>query len=69
MPMIGGYRKIAAKHGITLVADVVRENDAFDWTRMPPRIEHKPALGDRGESSAPTRPRSTATGGSSPRRS
>lgn len=50
LPMIGGYRKIAAKHGFVLVADVVRERDLFDWSRMPPRVEHKPALGgDRGE--------------------
>lgn len=49
-PMIGGYRKIAAKHGITLVADVVREKDAFDWSKMPPKLDHKPLLGgDRGE--------------------
>jgi len=50
MPMIGGYRKIAAKHGYRLVADVVREGDEFDWSRVPPQLTHKPAAGDqRGE--------------------
>jgi phage RecT family recombinase len=49
-PMIGGYRKIAAKHGIVLVADVVREGDAFSWSRVPPRLEHVPKTdGQRGE--------------------
>lgn len=51
MPMIGGYRKIAAKHGITIVADVVRAGDQFDYSKVPPALTHKPApLGqERGE--------------------
>lgn len=51
MPMIGGYRRIAAKHGIVIVADVVREGDEFDYSKVPPRLTHKPApLGkERGE--------------------
>lgn len=50
LPMIGGYRKIAAKHGITLAADVVRANDRFEWSKVPPKIEHSYSLGDeRGE--------------------
>lgn len=49
-PMVGGYRKIAAKHGYTLVADVVRQGDYFDWSRVPPRLEHRPTHGqERGE--------------------
>jgi recombination protein RecT len=48
-PMVGGFRKIAAQHGFTLVADVVREGDSFKWSRLPPMIEHKPALTDRGQ--------------------
>lgn len=49
-PMVGGYRKIAAKQGITLVADVVREGDLFDWSKVPPRLEHRPAFGaERGD--------------------
>lgn len=51
MPMIGGYRKIAAKHGYTLVADVVREGDKFAYSKVPPKLVHEPApLGrDRGD--------------------
>lgn len=52
MPMIGGLRKIAAKHGLSLAAYVVHENDEFDYELgIEPRITHKPPkLGDeRGE--------------------
>lgn len=51
-PMIGGYRKIAADHGITLNAFVVYQNDEFDYTLgEAPHVHHKPPrLGeDRGE--------------------
>ena len=44
LAMVGGLRKIAAKYGIRIVADVVREGDAFSWSRVPPRIEHTPLL-------------------------
>jgi len=40
LPMIGGYRKIAAKHGFTISADVVHENDDFAWTKVPPNLDH-----------------------------
>lgn len=40
LPMIGGYRKIAAKHGFTISADVVCENDDFQWRKVPPELDH-----------------------------
>ncbi|MCC6640908.1 MAG: recombinase RecT [Deltaproteobacteria bacterium] len=44
--MIGGIRKIAAEHGITLAASVIHANDTFTYSKMPPRLEHSPtALG------------------------
>jgi phage RecT family recombinase len=52
LPMIGGYRKIAAKHGLSLEAFVVHEADEFDYELgYEPVLKHKPAkLGtDRGE--------------------
>lgn len=51
LPMVGGYRKIAAKHGLSLEAFVVYERDAFDYQLgFEPTITHKPPkLGeDRG---------------------
>lgn len=49
-PMVSGYRKIAAKQGITLVSDVVRQGDRFKWSKVPPRLEHTPGFGDgRGD--------------------
>lgn len=52
-PMVGGFRKIAAKHGFTLVADVVRDGDTFSWSRVPPKLEHTPKIGTvRGEITA-----------------
>jgi recombination protein RecT len=50
--MIGGYRKIAAKHGLSLEAFLVHENDEFDYELgYEPVLRHKPPrLGsDRGE--------------------
>lgn len=49
--MIGGLRKKAAEHGITLAASVVYTNDVFSYTTMPPSVMHKPTpLGhDRGQ--------------------
>lgn len=50
-PMIGGLRKKAAEHGITLAAAVVYENDQFAYSTMPPAVEHTPTpLGqERGQ--------------------
>lgn len=50
-PMIGGLRKKAAEHGITLAASVVYTNDTFTYSTMPPAVEHKPTpLGqERGD--------------------
>lgn len=50
-PMIGGLRKKAAEHGITLAASVVCANDEFSYSTMPPAVSHRPApLGvERGE--------------------
>lgn len=50
-PMIGGLRKKAAEHGITLAASVVYTNDEFSYSTMPPAVTHTPTpLGqDKGE--------------------
>lgn len=51
-PMIGGLRKILAKHGFDLRAECVYENDTFDYDLGDdPRITHKaPQLGvERGK--------------------
>jgi recombination protein RecT len=43
MPMIGGYRKIAAKHGYILEAFVVYDGDEFDYTLgFDPSVSHRP---------------------------
>jgi recombination protein RecT len=42
IPMIGGFRKIAADHGWTLRTRVVHENDTFDYTEEPPTLVHTP---------------------------
>lgn len=42
MPMIGGFRKIAAEHGWTIRTHAVFSNDEFDFTVEPPSITHKP---------------------------
>lgn len=41
--MIGGIRKIAAEHGITLAASVIYANDTFSYSKMPPSLSHSPA--------------------------
>jgi recombination protein RecT len=41
MPMVGGYRQIAAEHGWSLRTFLVYENDAFDYELGPnPLITH-----------------------------
>jgi len=52
MPMIGGLRKVLAEHGFQLAANVVKENDTFDYQLGDePFVKHKPPkLGkDRGD--------------------
>jgi recombination protein RecT len=49
LPMVGGYRKIAAEHGWTIRSSVVYERDEFDYTTEPPAITHREAQGERGE--------------------
>lgn len=51
MPMIGGFRKIAADHGWALRTTVVYANDEFEYTDEPPSIMHRsvrPGM-ERGE--------------------
>lgn len=44
MPMIGGLRNIAAKHGIAMATGVVHKNDSFEYELgIEPRMVHKPA--------------------------
>lgn len=46
MPMIGGFRKIAAEHGWTIDTRVVYEGDNFSFVLGDePRVYHSPALG------------------------
>jgi recombination protein RecT len=64
MPMIGGLRKIAAEHDLTVEAYVVYENDTFEWELgFSPTVTHKPPkLNERAaRRSARTRSRPTAT--------
>lgn len=43
LPMVGGYRQIAAEHGWSLRTFLVYENDDFDYELGPnPKISHKP---------------------------
>ncbi len=51
MPMIGGYRRLAANHGISLEAFVVFENDMFEYEfGLDPKLVHRPApAGTRGQ--------------------
>lgn len=52
LPMIGGYRKIGAKHGLSLEAFLVYDNDEFSYELgFEPKLAHRPPqkLGaDRG---------------------
>lgn len=44
MPMIGGFRKIAAENGWAIDTQVVYQNDRFDYELgQHPRLEHVPA--------------------------
>lgn len=48
MPMVGGLRKVAAKHGITLTAYVVYEGDKFEYQLGDePHVNHKPPALDK----------------------
>lgn len=50
MPMIGGYRKIAAEHGWTIRTNVVYSNDEFSYELgADQKLVHRPAMGNRGE--------------------
>lgn len=51
-PMVGGLRKIAAKHGFSLEAHAVYANDEFEWVLgYEPSVTHRPPALDqeRGE--------------------
>lgn len=55
MPMIGGYRKIAAEQGWTIRTAVVYDKDEWDYVEgLEPQLYHRPArlLSDRGEPTA-----------------
>lgn len=52
MPMIGGFRKIAADHGWAIRTDVVYEKDEFEYELgLEPKLVHRPAplRTDRGQ--------------------
>lgn len=50
LPMIGGYRKIAAEHGWSLRTNVVREGDDFELALGDsPVITHRPDLNAAGD--------------------
>ncbi len=51
LPMIGGYRKIAADHGWTLQTQTVREGDEFEFEEgLDPKLIHRRARpADRGD--------------------
>jgi recombination protein RecT len=51
LPMIGGYRKVAAEYGWTIQTRVVHANDEYDYDPVAEKITHRPArLGtDKGE--------------------
>lgn len=42
MPMIGGFRKIAAEHGWVIRTGVVYENDLFEYDATDAQIHHRP---------------------------
>lgn len=51
-PMIGGFRKIAAEHGWSIITDVVYEADEFEYELgLDPKLTHRPAplRTDRGK--------------------
>lgn len=53
MPMIGGFRKIAAEFGWAIDTQVVYANDEFEWELgAKPRLHHKP-VGLAGEPGDP----------------
>jgi recombination protein RecT len=55
-----GYNTLAARSGITITGEVVREGDDFDYDLGEGWVKHKPALAARGASSARgQRPRRT----------
>jgi phage RecT family recombinase len=41
-PMVGGFRRIAAEHGWTLIGKAIYENDDFAYTAEPERVTHTP---------------------------
>lgn len=51
LPMVGGYRKIAAEHGWSLRSEVVYKNDDFEYSVEPPVLRHIPVAPgeERGE--------------------
>lgn len=51
LPMVGGYRKIAAEHGWSLRSEVVYKNDDFEYSIEPPVLRHIPVAPgqERGE--------------------
>lgn len=50
LPMIGGFRKIAAEHGWSIRTQVVRQGDHFDFELGDQAsLRHRPTLGGGGE--------------------
>lgn len=48
-----GMIDLAARAGITVDVDVIRENDVYDYQRgTDPKLYHKPTLGNRGQAIA-----------------
>ncbi len=48
-----GMIDLAARAGITVDVDTIRENDAYDYQRgTDPKLYHKPTLGNRGQAIA-----------------
>lgn len=42
-PMVGGFRRIAAEHGWTLIGKAIYDNDDFAYTAEPEKVTHTPA--------------------------
>jgi phage RecT family recombinase len=66
MPMIGGLRNIAAKHGIAMATGVVHKNDSFEYELgIEPRMVHKRSTSRAANRSAhglrPRTPTATCT--------